>query len=134
MKTIRLSDSQLLPILKESEAGGAMAERYRQHGTRQVSFYKSRARYSGMDVLLTRRMKKLEDEIRRLKHMLAETSCLMTYSRKPLKKAVAPRSRRALARWQSATVMLLCGWPARLFKVNDCCHINQAVPPSAGKS
>jgi putative transposase len=74
MKTNRFTDSQILAILREAEAGVAVAELCRQHGMSQASFYKWRAKYGGMDMSLMRRMKELEDENRRLKRMYAEAS------------------------------------------------------------
>jgi len=74
MKTNRFTDSQILAILREAEAGVAVAELCRQHGMSQASFYKWRAKYGGMDMSLMRRMKELADENRRLKRMYAEAS------------------------------------------------------------
>jgi len=74
MKTSRFTDSQIVAILKEAEAGVAVTELCRQHGMSQASFYKWRAKYGGMDMSLMRRMKELEDENRRLKRMYAEAS------------------------------------------------------------
>jgi len=44
----------------------------REHGISSASFYKWRAKYSGMDASLIKRMKELEEENRRLKKMYAE--------------------------------------------------------------
>jgi len=44
----------------------------REHGISSASFYKWRAKYSGMDASLIKRMKELEEGNRRLKKMYAE--------------------------------------------------------------
>ena len=44
----------------------------RRHGISDVTFYKWRSKYGGMEVSEARRLKALEDENRRLKHLLAD--------------------------------------------------------------
>ncbi len=72
MKTSRFSDSQIISILKEAEAGTPLAELCRNHGISNATFYKWRAKFGGMDASLMARLKELEDENRRLKKMYAE--------------------------------------------------------------
>ena len=72
MKKSRYSDSQILSILKQAEAGTPVPELCREHGMSSASFYKWRAKYGGMDASLMRRMKELEAENKRLKKMYAE--------------------------------------------------------------
>ena len=72
MKTSKYSDSQILGILKQNQAGVSVGDLCRQHGMSQATFYKWRAKYGGMDASLMRRMKELEEENRRLKKMYAE--------------------------------------------------------------
>ena len=49
MKTSRYSDSQIMAILKQSEARTPIPELCREHGMSSASFYKWRAKYGGMD-------------------------------------------------------------------------------------
>ena len=72
MKNKTYSDSQIMGILNQAEAGVPVAERYRKHGIGNSTFYKWRAKYGGMDASLITRMKDLEEENRRLKKMYAE--------------------------------------------------------------
>ncbi|MFQ3198598.1 MAG: putative transposase [Paraglaciecola sp.] len=72
MKTSRFSDSQIMAILKQGEAGVPVPELCRDHGMSSATFYKWRAKYGGMDASLMARMKELEEENRRLKKMYAE--------------------------------------------------------------
>ncbi len=67
MKKSRYTDSQILSILKQAEAGTPVPELCREHGMSNASFYKWRAEYGGMDASLMARLKELEDENRRLK-------------------------------------------------------------------
>ncbi len=72
MKTSRYSDSQIMAILKQNEAGTAVPDLCPEHGMSSASFYKWRAKFGGMDASLMKRMKELEDENRRLKKMYLE--------------------------------------------------------------
>lgn len=72
MKKSRYTDSQILSILKQAEAGTPVPALCREHGMSSASFYKWRAKYGGMDASLMARLKELEDENRRLKEMYAE--------------------------------------------------------------
>lgn len=72
MKTSRFTDSQIMTILKEADAGTPVPELCRSHGMSSATFYKWRAKFGGMDASLMARMKELEDENRRLKKMYAE--------------------------------------------------------------
>lgn len=72
MKKSRYTDSQIIAILKQAEAGTPIPELCREHGMSSASFYKWRAKFGGMDASLMARMKELEEENRRLKKMYAE--------------------------------------------------------------
>ena len=80
MKRSRFSDSQIMAVLKQVENGTPVPEICREHGMSNATFYKWRARYSGMDTSIysgmdtsmLARLKELEIENRRLKKMYAE--------------------------------------------------------------
>jgi putative transposase len=72
MKKSRFTDSQILAILKQSEAGTPVTELCREHGMSSASFYKWRAKFGGMDASMMKRLKELEAENARLKKMYAE--------------------------------------------------------------
>ena len=72
MKKSRFTDSQILAILKQAEAGTPVPELCRDHGISSATFYKWRAKFGGMDASMMARMKELEEENRRLKKMYAE--------------------------------------------------------------
>jgi len=72
MKKSRYSESQIMNILKQAEAGVPVPELCREHGMSSASFYKWRSKYGGMDASMMVRMKELEAENRRLKRMYAE--------------------------------------------------------------
>ena len=72
MKKSRYTDSQILSILRQAEAGTPVSDLCREHGISSASFYKWRAKYGGMDASLMSRLIELEEENRRLKKMYAE--------------------------------------------------------------
>ena len=74
MKKSKFTESQIMKILKEAEAGVSVEDLMRQHGFSRASFYKWKAKYSGMDVSELKRLKELEEENRRLKQMYADLS------------------------------------------------------------
>lgn len=72
MKKSRYSDSQIMAIIKQADAGTPVPELCREHGMSSASFYKWSAKYGGIDSSMMSRLKELEDENRRLKKMYAE--------------------------------------------------------------
>ena len=72
MKKSRFSDSQIIAVLKQAEAGKPLPELCREYGISSATFYKWRAKFGGMDASLMTRLKELEAENARLKKMYAE--------------------------------------------------------------
>ena len=72
MKTARKSDSQIMQILSQAGSGVPVSELCREHGMSSATFYKWRAKYSGMDTSMITRLKELEAENSRLKKMYAD--------------------------------------------------------------
>ncbi len=77
----RISEEQIIAILREHEAGATTAEVCSRHGISDTTFYKWKVKYGGQEVSEARggrelsevrRLKSLEDENRRLKKLLAE--------------------------------------------------------------
>ncbi len=74
MKKSRYSETQIVKILKEVEAGRKVNEVCREYGISDATYYNWKAKYGGMDASDVKRLKYLEDENRRLKAMFAELS------------------------------------------------------------
>jgi putative transposase len=72
MKKSRFTEDQIVGILKEQEAGLAVAELCRKHGVSTPTFYKWKAKYGGLEGSVARKLKALEDENAKLKRMVAE--------------------------------------------------------------
>ena len=60
-------------MLKEHQAGAAVADLCRTHGISAATFYPWRSKYGGMEVSEAKRLKALEDENAKLKKLLAES-------------------------------------------------------------
>ena len=73
MRKSRFTETQIIGMIKEQEAGMATAEVCRRHGLSPASFYKFKSKYGGMNVSDTHRLKSLEDENAKLKRLLADT-------------------------------------------------------------
>ncbi|QGP51145.1 Transposase [Piscirickettsia salmonis] len=72
MKRSKLTESQIVAMLNEGQAGVKVEDICRQYGIAKSSYYKLRSKYQGMGVSDLQRLKELEDENRRLKQMYAD--------------------------------------------------------------
>ena len=72
MKRSRFSETQIIGILKEHQAGVSAADLCRKHGISDAAFYNWRRKFGGMEVADAKRLKALEAENAQLKKMLAE--------------------------------------------------------------
>mgnify|MGYP001570240438 FL=1 len=68
----RHTEEQIIGVLKESEAGMKTSELCRKHGISAGTFYKWKDKYGGMTISEARRLRALEEENRRLKHIVAD--------------------------------------------------------------
>lgn len=74
MKKSRYTETQILKILKEVEAGRKVNEVCREYGISDATYYNWKSKYGGMEASDVKRLKELEDENRRLKQMFADLS------------------------------------------------------------
>jgi putative transposase len=71
MKKTRFTETQIVSILKQQEAGKSTKEVCREHGISDATFYNWKSKYGGMEASDVKRMKELEEENARLKKMYA---------------------------------------------------------------
>ena len=74
MKKSKFNETKILSILKEAEAGMAVAEISRKYGISNGTFYNWKSKYAGISGSEIRRMRQLEDENGKLKRMYADIS------------------------------------------------------------
>lgn len=72
MRKSRFSETQIISMIKEQEAGMPTAEVCRKHGLSPNTFYKFKSKYGGMNASDAVRLRTLEDENAKLKRLLAD--------------------------------------------------------------
>lgn len=97
MKRTRFTETQIVGILKEYEAGKKVPDLCHEHGISKATFFNWKSKYGGVEVNELKRIKELEEENSRLKKMYAELSLDNQIIKEILaKKASSPGNRRSL--------------------------------------
>src|SRR5690606_7599714 len=68
----RFTESQIVAVLKEGEAGIPVVELCRKHGISSATYYQWKSKYSGVQVSELQRLRELEAENAKLKRMYAD--------------------------------------------------------------
>ena len=74
MKRSRFTEQQIAFALKQQEVGTPVDEICRKMGISDATFYKWKKKYSGLGPSELRRLKQLEEENGKLKHLVADLS------------------------------------------------------------
>lgn len=74
MRKSRFSETQIIGILKATEAGRLVKDVCREHGISDATYYQWKSKYGGMEASDIKRLRELEDENRKLKLMVADLS------------------------------------------------------------
>lgn len=68
----RHTETQIIGILREQEAGAMVKDIVRRHGISEQTFYRWKAKFGGMEPSEAKRLKELERENAELKRLLAD--------------------------------------------------------------
>lgn len=74
MKKTRYTESQIIAVLKEVDAGKKVEEVCRQHGISSATYYSWKSKYGGMEASDVKQLKELEEENAKLKKMFPNVS------------------------------------------------------------
>jgi putative transposase len=74
MRKSRFSESRIIGILKEVEAGRLVKDVCHEHGISDATYYQWKSQFGGMEVSDIKRLRELEDENRKSKLMVADMS------------------------------------------------------------
>ena len=72
MKRSKFTDEQIVAIVKEGDAGRKVADVCRVNGITEQTYYRWKAKYGGLELSDVQRLRRLEDENRRLTQIVAE--------------------------------------------------------------
>ena len=78
MKKTRFTESQIIGILKQQQAGQNVNDICREHGISQATFYNWKSKYSGLEVNQLKKMKEMETELSQYKKIVAEQALSIT--------------------------------------------------------
>ena len=91
MKQSRFTETQIVSILEEADAGRQVKDLCREHGISPSTYYQWKSKYGGLGASELKRIKELEAENAELKRMYAETSLERDALKKLLKKKLKGR-------------------------------------------
>lgn len=74
MRKSRFSESQIIGILWEVEAGRLVKDVCRERGISDATYYQWKSKYGGMEASDIKRLRELEEENHKLKMMVADLS------------------------------------------------------------
>src|SRR5690606_8729677 len=72
MKKSKFTETQIIAVLKQGDAGVPIKDLCRQAGISSATYYQWKSKYGGMEASELRRVKELEAENAKLKRMYAE--------------------------------------------------------------
>ena len=74
MRSKRHSEEQIITILKQAQAGVKTTEICRQHGISEQTYYRWKAKYGGLELSEAKKLRRLEEENRKLKQLVGDLS------------------------------------------------------------
>ena len=87
MKKSRFTESEIVGILKEADAGLPVGDVIRRHGISTTTYYKWKSKYGGLDASELKRIKELEAQLSEFKQIVAD----LTLENKGMKGLIAKK-------------------------------------------
>ena len=87
MKKSRFTESEIVGILKEADAGLPVGDVIRRHGISTTTYYKWKSKYGGLDASELKRIKELEAQLSEFKQIVAD----LTLEYKAMKGLIAKK-------------------------------------------
>ena len=87
MKKSRFTESEIVGILKEADAGFSVGDVIRRHGISTTTYYKWKSKYGGLDASELKRIKELEFQLSEFKQIVAD----LTLEKKAMKGLIAKK-------------------------------------------
>lgn len=87
MKKSRYKEEQIIAVLREVDAGAKLQDVCRRLGVSEQTYYRWKSKFGGMEVSDAKKLRALEDENRRLKHLVAD----LTLDNQALKAVVSKK-------------------------------------------
>lgn len=103
MKKSRLTETQIVSILKETDAGRGVKELCRTHGISEATFYNWKAKYGGMSASELHRLRETEAELGKLKRMYADLALENRTLKDLLEKTLGVQEKRDAIGYLAAT-------------------------------
>ncbi len=91
MKQSRFTETQIVAILGEADAGRKVKDLCREYGISPATYYKWKSKYGGLGASELKRIRELEAENAELKRMYAESSLERDALKKLLQKKLQGR-------------------------------------------
>lgn len=123
MRKSKFSDSQIIGAVKRVEAGFRVPDICREMGISNVTFFKQRAKYGGMDFSIISRMKEVEEENR-----CHKKRCLLRRSSWPSrvggsrKKVMRPSRRNEMATKAVKEIGICIQVSCQAFRIRESCY------------
>ena len=94
MRRGRLTEDQIIGVLREHEAGVKTAELCRKHGISDATFYNWKSKYGGMSASDLKRLREMEEEMSKLKRMYADLAMENRALKDLIEKKLGPPEKR----------------------------------------